>query len=130
MQVADANYSFPKSCRLKSSLRIKKVVQQRRCVFSFPVKCFYDIVSADGLKVAVIVPKKRFQHATDRNRVKRVLREAYRLNRHQLHLPDHCGVDMCWMYVGGELPTYNQIRIAAEHIFTELQLAIQIVSAQ
>ena len=30
------------------------------------------------------VPKKRFKHAVDRNRVKRQLREAYRHHRHLL----------------------------------------------
>ena len=30
------------------------------------------------------MPKKRFKHAVDRNRVKRQLREAYRRNKHLL----------------------------------------------
>ena len=126
MPAADVNYSvFPKSCRLKSSLRIKNIVQQRRFVFSYPIKCFYDIGDTKGSKLAVIVPKKRFPHATDRNRVKRLMREAYRLNRHQLPLPDCCSMEMCWMYVGGELPTYMQVCAAAEIIFTELRSVIQ-----
>ena len=74
--------------------------------------------------MAVIVSKKRFLHATDRNRVKRLMREAYRLNRHQLILPDQCGVEMCWMYVGSELPTFAQMQMAAEHIFEELQSVV------
>ena len=125
MQGADVKISaFPKSCRLKSSLRIKNIVQQRRYVFSYPIKCFYDFGAEEGAKVAVIVSKKRFQHATDRNRVKRIMREAYRLNRHQLFLPDHCGVEMCWMYVGDELPTFEQMHAAAIYVFAELQSVI------
>ena len=69
----------------------------------------------------MIVSKKRFPHATDRNRVKRLMREAYRLNCHRLILPDQCGVEMCWMFVGSELPTFAQMQTAAEHIYAELQ---------
>ena len=122
MQAADVNsYAFPKSCRLKSSLRIKDIVLQRNFVFSFPIKCYYNLDVSENLKLAVIVPKKRFPHATDRNRVKRLMREAFRLNRHQLKLPDHCGGELCWMFVGGELPTYKQVCAATACIFTELQ---------
>ena len=127
MQAVDVKSSvFPKSCHLKSSLRIKNIVLQRRFVYSFPVKCFYEVDTVEkGAKVAMIVSKKRFPHATDRNRVKRLMREAYRLNRHQLQLPDQCGVEMCWMFVGGERPTYQQVCTATEHIFAELQSEIQ-----
>jgi ribonuclease P protein component len=36
------------------------------------------------LMVAVAVPKRRMPHAVDRNRMKRLIREAYRLNRQDL----------------------------------------------
>jgi len=33
----------------------------------------------------ISVPKRRFKHAVDRNRVKRQVREAYRKNKHLLY---------------------------------------------
>lgn len=36
------------------------------------------------VSVLVSVPKRRFHHAVDRNRMKRLVREAYRINKHSL----------------------------------------------
>lgn len=124
MPAADAKlFSFPKANRLKSSLLIKEVVQQRQSVFCFPVKCFYQVMEASENvvpKIAVLVSKKRFHHAVDRNRVKRLFREAYRLHCHELSLPAHLTLNMCWMFVGVEKPTQQQVEAAAVQIFHDL----------
>ena len=54
---------------------------------AFPLRVIYmKSEHQDGqppVQVLISVPKKRFHHAVDRNRVKRQIREAY---RHQKHL--------------------------------------------
>jgi ribonuclease P protein component len=124
MPTADDNLSFPKSSRLKSSLLIKDIVRQREAVFSFPVKCFYSVEASEGQtppKVAFLVSKKRFRHAVDRNRVKRLLREAYRLHLRELELPENTRLNLCWMFVGNGLPAFSQVESAAQHLFKELR---------
>jgi ribonuclease P protein component len=37
------------------------------------------------VQILISVPKKRFKHAVDRNRVKRQIREAYRRHKQLLH---------------------------------------------
>lgn len=128
MPTADVNFPFPKTCRLKSSLQIKNVVQQRRGVFCFPLKCFYleqKTTEEPFCKVAFLVSKRRFRHAVDRNRVKRLMREAYRLHQHEFMAIDDRSLLLCWMFVGDTLPTYVQIEDAVRRLSAELRSTLK-----
>lgn len=124
MPTAAAKYPFPKARRLKSSLLIKDTVQQRKSVFCFPIKCFYSVRETTGdatSNVAFLVSKKRFAHAVDRNRVKRLLRESYRLHCQEFTPTSGQTVSLCWMFVGETLPAFPQVEEAARKIFADLQ---------
>ena len=53
---------------------------------AFPLRMVYMVrerqQGAEPVQLLVSVPKKHLHHAVDRNRTKRQLREAYRLNKH------------------------------------------------
>lgn len=57
---------------------------------SFPLRVVYDTVARPGsdaspqAAILISVPKRHFHHAVDRNRVKRQVRESYRLNKQAL----------------------------------------------
>ena len=54
--------------------------------YSYPFRCiFCEKESANSLvRIGISVSKKKFKHATDRNRIKRLTREAYRLEKRYL----------------------------------------------
>jgi ribonuclease P protein component len=57
------------------------------------------------------VPKKNFKNAVDRNRVKRLMREVYRLRKIHLYeklVAKQKQMALMWIYKGKELPTYAQ----------------------
>lgn len=61
------------------------------------------------------VSKKRFKKATQRNRIKRLMREVYRLN--QLHMkainiPEDHQLTVALIYTGQELLTFQVIKAA------------------
>ena len=55
----------------------------------YPIRTVYRLSAcSEGqppVRLLVSVPKRHFKHAVDRNRVKRQLREAYRLQKQMLH---------------------------------------------
>lgn len=72
---------------------------------AFPIRTVYIIkereVGREPVQLLVSVPKKRFKHAVDRNRVKRQLREAYRRNKHLLAdvLPTEKAIDLAFIWL-------------------------------
>ena len=55
--------------------------------FSYPFRCVFCGKESDEplVRIAVSVGKKKFKLATDRNRIKRLIRETYRLEKHSLY---------------------------------------------
>ena len=87
-------YALAKSERLTSQLVIEKIFAGGNAsMAAFPLRIVYMQMERSGeeeatkkplASILVSVPKKRFRHAVDRNRMKRLIREAYRLNKHIL----------------------------------------------
>lgn len=83
-------------------------------VFAHPLKCFFRYVpaaetTASAMQISVNVSKRRFKHAVDRNRVKRLMREAYRLQKNAFPARENQTLQMCWLFVGKELPDYDLV---------------------
>lgn len=57
----------------------------------------------------ISVPKKRLRHAVDRVKIRRRIREAFRLNKHKYPLSQDARIDMAFVYVGRGLESYYAI---------------------
>ncbi|MBO4403521.1 MAG: ribonuclease P protein component [Bacteroidales bacterium] len=74
---------FPKSAHLCGKNNFQMLFNQGKTIYSPVVKLIYVTEKSDHpeRKVAVAVSKRVFHNAVDRNRLKRQMREAYRLNQ-------------------------------------------------
>ncbi len=66
----------------------------------------------------VSIPKKRLRHAVDRVRMRRVVREAYRLNRDLL--PAGVPLDIAFIYVATERLPYSRVESALKRLLTRI----------
>ena len=73
------DFSFPKSRHLCGAIRIQTLHRTGRHMVCWPIKVTY--LPAETTQVMVWAPKRLFKHAVDRNRLKRQLREAWRLHQ-------------------------------------------------
>lgn len=82
--------TFCKRERLVSKILIDKLFgdEASRSANGYPLRVVYNIRQRqqddEPIQILISVPKKRFHHAVDRNRVKRQIREAYRHQKQQL----------------------------------------------
>lgn len=72
-------YTFPKSMRLCGDLRIRATQSQGKRFVVWPLRA-HVLPANDATQVMIWAPKSLHKHAVDRNRLRRLMREAYRLN--------------------------------------------------
>jgi ribonuclease P protein component len=80
----DNRYTFPKSERLSSKTIIEALFTQGVTIKRYPFVIKYLPLREPQDKVTQVlfsVSKRNFKRAVDRNKIKRLMREAYRLNK-------------------------------------------------
>lgn len=99
-------HSFPKSERMVSTKDIEQLftVPGIQSLAAWPVRAVYRETDKgeEPLMILISVSKRHLHHAVDRNRAKRQMREAYRLNKQILRKPlehegRHIHLAFIWM---------------------------------
>lgn len=80
---------FGRTEKLKSRKLIEELFAKGKSINVFPIRISYvfsnvQVDEKSLLQVGVSVSKRNFKRAVDRNRIKRLLREAYRLQKKEL----------------------------------------------
>lgn len=122
--VQKPRFTYPKAAKLKSKAGIDLLFLEGKSLFVYPLRAvflFHPKASEEvSIKVGVSVSKRHFKHATDRNRIKRLLREAYRLN--QGLIPQQKTHDLSFMltFIGKEMPDFKTLFKSVGEILRQL----------
>jgi ribonuclease P protein component len=97
-------FNFDKAERISLKRDIDSLFETGRAVSAGSIRFIYRSAMTRNIavKVLITVPRKKFKKAVHRNRIKRLIREAWRLNRHQL-LPlisSTVYLDIAFIYIG------------------------------
>jgi ribonuclease P protein component len=111
---------FGRPQKLKSRKQIQKLFTGGNSLFVFPVKIAWMVsdplqheTGLSKIQAGVSVSKRNFKKAVDRNRIKRLLREAYRLHKKELAEQfelKSSGLSLFLIYVDKTLPTFDELK--------------------
>ena len=114
-------HTLGKEERLKSKKLIERLYTERNSVKAFPLRMIFlqtEHTSNFPAQVGVSVPKRNFKLAVSRNRLKRLMRESYRLQKEIVY--DNLENPYIFMisYIGKEECTYDEMFLKMEKLLT------------
>lgn len=133
------SFKFHKSERITSLKEIDALFERGKnsATQTFPIRAVYQTFALDkaeksenatapvpAIRVLVSVAKKRLHHAVDRNRAKRQIREAYRLQHQSLTeklLAQSMGVRIAFIWLGEEPQPTSSVFSAMQTILSTIE---------
>ena len=116
--------TFGKDEKLCNSDEITDLFSKGKQLFKHPVKLLWLTSASDSspkARVIITVSKRNFKHAVQRNRIKRLLRECYRKNKHIIApLTADQQLLIGLIFIGKEIPRINVLEPIIIELFRRL----------
>ena len=120
------NEKFGKEYKLCSQKVIQSIFDEKKSVKAYPFLIHYSLIpltSDASFQITVSAPKRNFKKAHDRNRIKRLMREAIRKNKLILEpflLENKKQVALFMIYTAREEIPYDILFKKTTLLFTQL----------
>ncbi len=125
--VSKPQATLPKEMRITSQKELDALFSSGNSFVSYPLRVVYLQKPKNcrcDLAMLVSVPKKRLKRANKRNRMKRLIRETFRTQRHQLSnslAPLPFSMNIAFLYLKSELAPHSEVLRAMQKALTTLQ---------
>jgi len=129
------SYTFHKEERLSGKKAIADLFDRGQAFTLYPFRVFWKVSDTRmpvPARVAVSVSKRLFKKAVDRNRIKRLIKEAWRLNKHTLYKGlDQNNIQLILMlvYTQEDMPGQELITKKVKEVISKLLLILPIAKS-
>jgi ribonuclease P protein component len=112
------NFTYNKSEKLKSKKTIERLFVEGKVISAYPLRLVY-LKTDEPHKIGVSVSKRNFKKAVDRIRIKRLLREGYRLNKNELKNNTTTSYAFMILYLSKDMPDFELIQTKTRVLFSK-----------
>lgn len=124
------NFTYQKKDKLKSRKQLQFLFSKGTAITIHPIRLLYTIEKAEAgifpnglLQAGVGAPSRQFRKAVQRNKVKRLLREGYRLEKpnftNSISLTN-MRLNLFFLYLDAQVQTQQQIQATINLILQKL----------
>jgi ribonuclease P protein component len=124
-------FTLGKNERLKSRKSIEQLFSEGKKIVVAPFRVLYMLNQSkekSSLLFGTGVSAKNFKKAVNRNRIKRLMREAYRLQKKNLQdkiEANNIQLNIFFIYTGRVLPEYDEVYKKMSIVLNKLEMLIK-----
>lgn len=114
------SFKYGKKDKLKSKKLIEQLFNEGNAVTVFPLRLVYlktEFDDGSNLKTGVSVSKRLHKTAIERNRIKRLLREVYRLNKPLYFNNSSTAYAFMILYLSKDVTTFGKLNNSIKLLF-------------
>ncbi len=131
---ASSDFSFKKEERLSGKKSIDELFKNGSSFYLHPFKIVFTVQEIKGgeaalkhaaVQVFISVPKRNFKRSVDRNKIKRLIREAYRQNKSGIlkaFTNQYTLLRIAFLYTAKTIETFAVIQDKVVQILTKLSV--------
>ena len=124
MELIKERFTLPKEERLCSRKALEKLFEgSNKSIMAYPIRVVFQQTEETGTRIMVSVSKRFFKRAVKRNRIKRQLREAYRLNKHILK-PATGGLNIAFLWISNDILPTQKVMDRMQNLLTKINESV------